>query len=88
MQAITLVFKSETCNYQNYFIGRIEVNLTCLYCRYNLDPEGEISDEKLWAALETVQLKESITELHNQLGICLFTSFSKRIILQAILKHA
>nr|XP_022339096.1 ATP-binding cassette sub-family C member 9-like isoform X1 [Crassostrea virginica] len=35
--------------------------------RYNLDPEGEISDEKLWAALETVQLKESITELHNQL---------------------
>lgn len=35
--------------------------------RYNLDPLNEISDEKLWSALETVQLKDSITELPNQL---------------------
>lgn len=35
--------------------------------RYNLDPQNEIPDEKLWSALETVQLKDSITELPNQL---------------------
>ncbi|XP_055997063.1 ATP-binding cassette sub-family C member 8-like isoform X2 [Ostrea edulis] len=35
--------------------------------RYNLDPQGEIPDEKLWAALETVQLKESIAELPDKL---------------------
>jgi ABC-type multidrug transport system fused ATPase/permease subunit len=31
--------------------------------RYNLDPFHEVSDEELWAVLEQVQLKESITEL-------------------------
>ncbi|XP_060072663.1 ATP-binding cassette sub-family C member 9-like [Ylistrum balloti] len=35
--------------------------------RYNLDPKCEVSDERIWLALETVQLKDTITALSEQL---------------------
>ncbi|XP_076108131.1 ATP-binding cassette sub-family C member 9-like isoform X1 [Mytilus galloprovincialis] len=36
--------------------------------RYNLDPTDTLDDEKLWSALETVQMKEVITALPDQLN--------------------
>ncbi|OWF53711.1 ATP-binding cassette sub-family C member 9 [Mizuhopecten yessoensis] len=35
--------------------------------RYNLDPKGEVSDERIWLALETVQLKDTISALPEEL---------------------
>ncbi|XP_060582748.1 ATP-binding cassette sub-family C member 9-like [Ruditapes philippinarum] len=35
--------------------------------RYNLDPGGEMDDNKLWKALESVQLKDTIDALPNKL---------------------
>ncbi len=37
--------------------------------RYNLDPFSEFDDEKQWAALEKVQLKEKITTLDAGLDV-------------------
>ncbi len=37
-------------------------------CRYNLDPEGEKTDDEVWKALEIAQLKPIITALPSQLG--------------------
>ena len=31
----------------------------CNFCRDNLDPEHQVADEELWAALEAVHLKET-----------------------------
>ena len=44
-------------------------DLDVIICyRYNLDPAGELDDNKLWKALESVQLKEFIESLPEKLG--------------------
>jgi ABC-type multidrug transport system fused ATPase/permease subunit len=36
--------------------------------RYNIDPSNTLTDDKLWAALDIVQMKEVIMALPHQLG--------------------
>ena len=52
---------------------KIKLILSYLILRYNLDPAGEISDDKMWTALESVQLKETIEALPDKLGMLQLT---------------
>jgi hypothetical protein len=51
--------------------------------RYNIDPSNTLTDDKLWAALDIVQMKEVIMALPDQLGnvlfVDLFIAFCKQM---------
>jgi ABC-type multidrug transport system fused ATPase/permease subunit len=51
--------------------------------RYNIDPSNTLTDDKLWAALDIVQMKEVIMALPHQLGnvlfVDLFIAFCKQM---------
>ena len=53
-------------------ISIIDHNLLLFFIRYNLDPACEIADNKIWTALESVQLKDMIEALPDQLGRSMF----------------
>lgn len=51
--------------------------------RYNIDPSNTLTDDKLWEALDIVQMKEVIMALPDQLGnvlfVDLFITFCKQM---------
>ena len=64
---------------------KIKLILSYLIFRYNLDPAGEISDDKMWTALESVQLKETIEALPDKLGMLQLTKRDYLIMLMPII---
>ena len=39
-----------------------------VFARFNLDPDNKWPDERLWQALESVQMKETVQALPEKLG--------------------
>ena len=39
-----------------------------MFTRFNLDPDNKWPDERLWGALESVQMKETVQAMPEQLG--------------------
>ena len=55
---------------KEYIFSNLQVFVItlCFSPRYNLDANSQVSDERLWQALEEVQMREVVEALPERLG--------------------